>query len=861
MSLSKPKLTVGGLMIGPNDLDNDPGNFLVADNCVHRRAGILEPLPGENFYMESTGWQYSRVFSDWEPNTILKLRKQTADSFAKLMDPSDIFNTTAYDAQFQPGETQCVFTDGRHILSGADRTVVVDSDNGVPSAPRPAGLPSVLLTISSITDVTGTGLVPSVLAHKYVMYQAIVRRKLPGGRYIQSAPSTPVWPFGHLFDVNVVLTFAFDPALNYFQAGDEVLVYRTAAADSVAEVNGSFYFAAQTTIDATILAGGGGYVQDNTLEINLGEELYTNPGQQGALKANLVLPVCSGVETYANTTFYINKQAQPLMTLSGPLIFGGGIPPNAAVGDVYKRRRTYSAGQRTFAANTTASSTTITVPHDLYIPGMAVGQKVEGAGIPADTYIVSINPISPASSVVLSNAATATASNVTLTCCDVMIVKASKNGVVTTSLPFKLSSVFDAAQNIINLQDAGLTRMYGFSLLASSADQTGNIDSDNVNVSLSVQVLVPGYWDSFQVLVTNPIAWTQGTTDVSGTYRQIDSVQETRRNVVWYGKTNLPEDVSPVQFITIGNGTVYRLLNVQSVMLAFCSDGLYKVFGQGDTWSTLPVDLSARLIHPDCAVASGQLGFAWLEQGLCAVSENGAEDVGKDAIGPTLKNYAFSLAALSGGPRGIWGPSLVLDRYNNEVWLNIVYMAAGQPTQKYETFIFNTQTGKFTTAANTYTALSYYPSFLTLIRAKHGTSGDGLYRPYFPPESLSADYLPATVVYQPLVSNAGLVKQWVDANLFLDQVPALGSGTYRVEALFGGETSSSTNVFDVPATAPSRLFALHSLVPRRVARDVKLTLGFATSITPDSAHPSGGYYFQFKGASVRVRVASDIVKR
>jgi len=64
MTLSKPKLTVGGLATGPNDLDAEPGGFLIADNVVHRRAGILEPLPGENYFMEGSGAQYSRVFSD-----------------------------------------------------------------------------------------------------------------------------------------------------------------------------------------------------------------------------------------------------------------------------------------------------------------------------------------------------------------------------------------------------------------------------------------------------------------------------------------------------------------------------------------------------------------------------------------------------------------------------------------------------------------------------------------------------------------------------------------------------------------------------------------------------------------------------
>jgi len=47
MALSKPKIPVGGLAQGPNDLDKPAGDFLVAENVVHRRTNILEPMLGE----------------------------------------------------------------------------------------------------------------------------------------------------------------------------------------------------------------------------------------------------------------------------------------------------------------------------------------------------------------------------------------------------------------------------------------------------------------------------------------------------------------------------------------------------------------------------------------------------------------------------------------------------------------------------------------------------------------------------------------------------------------------------------------------------------------------------------------------
>lgn len=854
MALSKPKLPVGGLSVGPNDLDAPPGDFLVAENVVHRRAGILEPLPGENYFSETLGWQYSRVFSDWEPTYALKLRKQTADEFAQLMDPSDSSNTTVYASKFLPGETQCVYADGRHILSGAEHVVVVDNlSSDTCSAPRRAGLPQLnILTFASLTDTTGTALQPTIAANKFCAYVAIVRRKLQNDRFLQSAPTSAIYPASHLVPINPVIAVYFDQTLGLLQEGDEIRLYRTAQEDSVAAINGTFYLAATHTLDNSDLSTGIVSVQDNTLETNLGEELYTNPGREGSLKANIVPPRSSGVETYRNTTFYINKRAQP--NVSATVVGQFGTLP-LVVGDVSRQQRQNGIGVRTFYGDFTLGSKFVTNVAANYRVGLAVGQMVSAAALPNDMQIVAITGAGPYTLELTGNASV-TSVFLQSTATDTLTVTATKGGTTSTSQVVIVSNLFELQAELLTLADGSSVRMPGFvANIAGMADMSGSVQDQQV--LLNVSVTEPDYWDSFTLSFTNPNNWVYGRT--SGDYRLIDSVQETRRNVVWYSKTNLPEDVSPVQFILVGAGTVHRLLNTQSSMLAFCSDGLFRIEGQGDTWSVTPVDSAVRLVHPDCAAATGAVGYAWLESGFSAVNETGVQNIGRDAIGPQLEAHVKALYAASGGPRDLWGPSLVIDRHSRECWLNIVTMVTGAAAAKRATYIFNTDTGKFTTAGYTYTALSYSPKDLTLLRARNGTSGDGI---YLPAPGLPEDYLPATVVYLPVVDNAGEVKQWVDVNYFFDAVPETATGLYTVEALFGGELTSSTNMFELNASqAPGVLFALHALVPRRSARDVELTFGFRTSIVSDSAHPSGGYYFQFKGASVRVRRAGQIIKR
>jgi len=864
VALSKPKIPVGGLAQGPNDLDKPAGDFLVAENVVHRRTNILEPMLGETKLFPDVAplKQPARIFSDWTPSYAIRVTKQDSNAYGLLeYGPFDAISdpTTYSPAHFQPGRTQCVYVDGRHILSGAQYNVVAENiDETSHAAPRRAGMPQISgISIGSGTPTAGTAYNPVILANKVYAYTAIVRRKVVGDRFIYSAPCSKVTTLIQPNDFSYQFVLAFETAYDNagtvtFEEGDELLLFRTKAADSVAEINDTFYLALVYPIVAADLTNKYAIVRDSTLETNLGEELYTNPGQEGSLKANIIPPCSSGVEAFNGTTFYINHNAQPTRTATVVGAFGN-LP--TVISDATRQQRQNGIGTRFITGDTSIGSPNITnvIANDRV--GLAVGQLAFFApGFPLGVYeITAITGAGPYTVTLNANAIAAVV-GASFRMLDSVTVVAVKDGVTLTSQPAGLGSLDGAQFQLRDLVDLSSNAMRGFNVNSGSP---ANIFSGSVydeKVQLNFSVTSPDQWDSFTLKLTNPANWVEGNVTGS-TYKELESVQETRKNVVWYSKPNQPEHVAPIQFFLVGTGICYRLLNTQSTMLAFCSDGIFKIDGEGDNWFITPVDSTARLVHPDAAVASSTQAFAWLESGMAVCSETNVDIISRDAIGPDLGALVKTLSLLTDGPRYIWGPQMAIDRLNNEVWLNIVYLPLlDADREQYACYVFNTQTAKFTTCSTFFSALCYFPPQLELLKGKL----DGLYGD----TGYTTDYKQATVIYLPVVDNAGEVKQWIDVNYYFDEVPTISSDTYVVEALFGGETTSSTNSLSrARSGAPTNMFALHSLVPRRCARDVELTFGFKTTTTVDAEHPSGGYYFQFKGASVRVRRASQVIKR
>lgn len=190
-----------------------------------------------------------------------------------------------------------------------------------------------------------------------------------------------------------------------------------------------------------------------------------------------------------------------------PSVVASYATPGAA-GNSYQVAVTTSTGP-TFTA-TTATSTALTAISSL--ANIGVGTLVTGSGIPANTYIVSIN--AGASSAVLSAATTATATNVTVTPGTFTVAVEDVGGsVLATHGPFINTAALYADSPdgyVVFSQSAGGSftvyspATLSATFLTGGSDDTSDVSDNTVAVALTLflpsygpgQVAVPGQTDS-----------------------------------------------------------------------------------------------------------------------------------------------------------------------------------------------------------------------------------------------------------------------------------------------------------------------------------------------------------------------------
>jgi hypothetical protein len=197
------------------------------------------------------------------------------------------------------------------------------------------------------------------------------------------------------------------------------------------------------------------------------------------------------------------------------------------------------------------------------------------------------------------------------------------------------------------------------------------------------------------------------------------------------------------------------------------------------------------------------------------------------------------------------------DNYRKELWLNLslaprVYSDENLPQQFFTSYIFNMDSGAFTTQSETQImCLAYNPYLMRTVTAVYdGVTTSKLYRPS------TQLWCKPRVVFNPLVAgDMGTLKQWMDVNFFFQEMQ-LQSGFIQglILASFDEQDAPSERVVTASTVDKS-----HYWVPRRCAMKEQLIVGFSTVVIDDSI--TGTFDFNLYGFTVRFRVASDTLKR
>lgn len=896
------QVTVSGLATNANASGLPAGSCAVAENVVSRRPGVLTPCPTSTALLtvpvadNTTG---RALWSDAD-NAVMAVTPSGSDSNHWIPGTNETqtgwltaftvnqqvnavqkwqltqlqigkFASYAYrNIGFLPGLTHATYSHFRTIVTEKWGSIVTDGQGA--NTIRWAGLVSPVLdgwTNTASTDYpwftdgnsvlyrahyslesrntekpfSVTGPVSNVLAAYstdtgYVTVSAFISRNEP---YLASTPE---------YDISLKLYRSTQDTADSAQALplDFKLVY-TVKLDSTH--SDTIHIVDKMTNEARVY----------------GAQLYTNAEQQGEQSNGTCPPTARDVAVFRDTTFYANRAAFPEITVTvrGPLTAG------FAANLFSEADRTQGVGTRQFntvygnpivltngsAVVTTAASLAGIVPGQLIVVGAGVNQLF--------TSIVSVG------------AGTFTMANVWP-----YATAAVAYGVVQDA--YKLHVYYADGTNQTYYNSVSPASEFTSTDYAAYPPAPGlRIFGPFINYPVPAEgreVLFTFIYPAikrvlyFELCLTNGQNYSPAYTGNFLTATEpLKSLSDTRPNRLFFSKTGQPEEVPVNNLVDVGAGTVLKMAPTQSALLCLCTDGLWRVTGDGTSWQVNQVDPTVTLLHPSCLTTLNNQIYGWVEDGLALIGEDGAQTISTDAVGPDIRSWATTIKGW--GAPYFWGPSMMGDRFWNEVWLNVyrAYSTGAGGPDSVTTLVYNTDSKNFTRLqAPLFSNMVYSPDANRLVTSVFVSGSPNnialtVQSDFYNPAG--DGWLPATVWFNALqTDDKGKLKQWMDVNYFVaDLQTTVGPLTSSMHALFDARNTSADPREDDFSVNSQNMVQLsrdvHFWVPRRAALSDQLQIGvkFRAALDDEVVSSPFGFNFQLQGFTVRYRVASDTFKR
>lgn len=287
-----------------NHLSIAKGALLKADNCNIRRENILESRRGNKLYGAlSNAPKQTLVYDD----TIL-VHNGTAlsydDGTGTFADYSGSFSEVSGSRLHASQAKQNLY------VTTSTGTRVLQSTSG--GDVRTAGAPR-CLDLTYTLSAAGSGF----LQNGYqCAYRATIKRTDANSNILIGYPSQRLWAVNASGVDDTVSLLIYLPS--EVVEGDEVQVFRTETiAGTTEDISGDemglIYTVAVTSTDVT-----NGYVSfvDSIDDDLRGEDLYTNPSQQGITQANAKPPLATDIDLFKGFMFYANTQSRQRLYLT-----------------------------------------------------------------------------------------------------------------------------------------------------------------------------------------------------------------------------------------------------------------------------------------------------------------------------------------------------------------------------------------------------------------------------------------------------------------------------------------------------------------------------------------------------------------
>ncbi len=811
MAIKEEVLKISGVSTTPNEYGLlPPGSLKRGVNVVFRRPGVLEALPAYTSYATHSGSTVKMFAGDTK--TFALEGDVNLANIGAIWEPSHTggvgtsftYGTTVHTNHFSPGKVGFTKNRDRYFFTEDSLVYAMDAEDG---AARLAGLPAPAAIVSPTTT---TGMGPVILANNYVKYCALFFRDLGNGYSFRSAPSPAVLEHpSAISDTAPSFVIYWSKKNSPLRAGDYIEIYRTSQDSDPDAVPDDFSLTKTYLVTSTDITNGySATIMDLTQDQGLGQQLYTNEFQSGASQANFMPPTSRDVTTFRGSTLYNTKSSWAAVTLSVPSYFGLA---NIGANGIGVRSMNVTGITLASAVVIAASAGDVVG----IVPGLELFSTVAATNFPAHTKVLTV----VGTTVTMDKAAIANAGAVTLQTSDVLTI----NGVdilMSGFTPFGGNYGAVAAMAIANT---------GINMVPEFAYEDDYVGVQGAGAVFQLINPVPD-GTIFTVTGTHSANYSPALTTAVVT-------NDPRTNRVYYSKVQQPEAVGPLSYFDVGSGTILRLVATESCVYAFCTDGTYRITGDGVSWRVDPFDPTLFLYNADALDTMDNTIYAWTCEGLSAIDDSGSR-----TISANIQVDVRELLSLyqAGGLLSQWGLSVACDDQKKEVFFGFNNQTL--PAESQVTYIYNTITGDITTADIRSTESPMCFTYLPFIPAIAVGNSAGIFKPQATPGVVEE----ADVEFNPLwASQLGDLKQWMSLVLHWGTITPPDIGAFE-------PTFDDNNVLSYPIIGDEETVVP---VPRRAATSKRLNFGFRT-VPEDVTN-----YFQLTGITVRYRNSSETLKR
>lgn len=605
----KLDLKVKGLYLDPNALSEVPlGALEEADNIVIDQDSVAASRRGVNFY--------GSVLSDAPIRKLFNYRNSLLVHYDDKLayDSNDAGTWVNYSGTYDQPDSdfkiRSIEANRNFYFTTSLGVKKLSAVNGTVSD---AGMPRALDGTGSTTGASGFLSNSSVVAYRIVWGRKDINNNL-----IIGSPSSRIIVINNSGGTrNVSLSFDIPDGIT---TSDFYQLYRSPESGSLTVTpNDEMQQVAEGNPTSGEISSRSITITDSTPDDLKGAFLYTSPSQEGIANANEQPPFAKDVCVFKNAVFYANTKTKQrlnftLISVNNP-----------------------SFGYLTQTGNISTGLATVTALGST--TNLRVGMRVVGAGIPADTRILTIDS---ASQVTLNKNASATTVGVSLEFQDRITVAGqdyfggssyslSTNQFVVPTSGTPAENIDLAAQNLVSIINKNTLNTLVYAYYQSGfEDLPGKILIEARNIGVTQFQVTSTDGSSF-----NPVLPSTGT--------NVSSSNEVQENRVYISKVQQPEAVPLFSYLDIGSADapIKRIISLRDSVFIFKDDGVYRITGENiQSFSVSLFDNTVRLLAPESAATLSNQIYIFSDQAIVTVSDNGVQVVSR-----AIENELFRLSS------------------------------------------------------------------------------------------------------------------------------------------------------------------------------------------------------------------------